>query len=92
MNPLLDVRDLTVAFQTVRGSARAVEEVSFSVHPDETLALIGETGCGKSMTASALLGLAPQGAQVSGQAHFLCQIDKHLFFIPAFRHRLDRLF
>jgi len=70
MNPLLDVKALNVTFLTTGGPARAVEDVTFGIYPDETLALIGETGCGKSMTAHSLLGLAPSGANVSGQILF----------------------
>jgi peptide/nickel transport system ATP-binding protein len=64
--PLLDVRNLTVMLQTQRGPARAVRDVDFSLDRGETLGLVGESGCGKSITALALLGLLPEHAQVTG--------------------------
>lgn len=57
---LLRVAGLTVDFQTSRGLARAVDDVSFSIRRGETLALVGETGCGKSVTARSILRLVPQ--------------------------------
>jgi peptide/nickel transport system ATP-binding protein len=57
--PLLDVRDLSVEFQTRRGVARVLESVSFSLGRGETLGLVGESGCGKSMTALAVMRLIP---------------------------------
>ena len=56
---LLEVKDLTVEFDTLDGVARAVDDVSFDVHPGETLALVGESGCGKSITAMSILRLVP---------------------------------
>ncbi|HZF77865.1 MAG TPA: ABC transporter ATP-binding protein [Acetobacteraceae bacterium] len=68
--PLLEVRDLTVEFATERGRLRAVDGVSFSVQAGETLAIVGESGCGKSVTALSLMGLLPPGARVSGSLRF----------------------
>ena len=59
---LLDVTDLTVAF----AHAAVVRGISFHIDPGETLALVGESGCGKSMTAFALLQLLPRQARISG--------------------------
>jgi peptide/nickel transport system ATP-binding protein len=63
---LLEVGGLTITLQTHRGPARAVRDVSFSLEKGETLGLVGESGCGKSMTAMALMGLLPEGAKVEG--------------------------
>nr|HPU52588.1 ABC transporter ATP-binding protein [Burkholderiaceae bacterium] len=58
--PLLEVRDLGVEFQTRSGIARVLEGVSFTLHRGRTLGLVGESGCGKSITALALMRLIPQ--------------------------------
>ena len=63
---LLDVTDLRVALQTPRGLVEALRGVSFALERGGTLGLIGESGCGKSITALALMGLLPEGAAVSG--------------------------
>ncbi|UFH51073.1 dipeptide ABC transporter ATP-binding protein [Pseudomonas sp. KNUC1026] len=63
---LLDVRGLRVAYQGVA----AVHGLGFQLEAGETLALVGESGCGKSTTAQALMGLLPSNAQVSGLALF----------------------
>ena len=68
--PLLDVRDLRVTLATPRGPADALRGISFTLRRGETLGLIGESGCGKSMTALALMGLLPEGAQVAGSMRF----------------------
>jgi peptide/nickel transport system ATP-binding protein len=69
-SPLLDVTDLRVTLQTPRGPAEALRGVSFSLERGQTLGLIGESGCGKSLTALALMGLLPEAARVSGSIRF----------------------
>ena len=64
--PLLKVLDLRVTLATAQGRVDALRGVSFSLERGGTLGLIGESGCGKSMTALALMGLLPEGASVSG--------------------------
>ena len=68
--PLLEVSDLQVCLPTARGMACPVRGVGFTLERGDTLGLIGESGCGKSMTALALLGLLPDGAVVSGSIRF----------------------
>ena len=63
---LLDVSNLGIRLDTSRGPAQAVREVSFALRRGETLGIVGESGCGKSITALALLGLLPDSAVVSG--------------------------
>ena len=64
--PLIEVKDLGVRLNTSRGPAQAVRGVSFSLKRGETLGLVGESGCGKSVTALALMGLLPDSAVISG--------------------------
>ncbi|MBP6898741.1 MAG: ABC transporter ATP-binding protein [Burkholderiaceae bacterium] len=64
--PLLEVADLRVTLPTSRGPAQALRGVDFTLHRGQTLGLIGESGCGKSLTALALMGLLPDAARVSG--------------------------
>ncbi|CAN5442420.1 ABC transporter ATP-binding protein [soil metagenome] len=67
---LLEVNNLHVRLQTHRGPAEAVRGVSFSLERGETLGLIGESGCGKSITVLSLMGLLPDSAQVTGSIRF----------------------
>ena len=67
---LIEVSQLSIQLQTHRGPARAVRDVSFQINRGEALGLIGESGCGKSITAMALMGLLPDSAQVTGTAIF----------------------
>jgi len=60
----LSVRNLSVSLKTDPGLARAVDRLSFSLHSGEILGLVGESGCGKSITAAALMGLIPSPAGV----------------------------
>ena len=57
--PLLRVKDLAVEFHTMDGTVRAVDAVSFDIWPNETVGLVGESGCGKTVTGLSLLRLIP---------------------------------
>jgi peptide/nickel transport system ATP-binding protein len=61
--PVLDVQDLSVDIATPAGTLRAVRDVSFQVHRGETLCIVGESGCGKSITSLALMSLLPAAAR-----------------------------
>src|SRR3954470_20664751 len=70
--PILDIADLRTWFFTRDGAVRAVDGVSFHVQPGETLAIVGESGCGKSVTALSILRLipSPPGRIVAGTIRF----------------------
>jgi len=69
--PLLQVRDLKVQFWTEDGAVRAVDGVSFNIRSGEILGMVGESGCGKSVTALSILRLlAPPGKIVEGEILF----------------------
>jgi peptide/nickel transport system ATP-binding protein len=65
---LLDIHDLRTYFATDDGIVGAVDGVSFTVEPGKTLGIVGESGCGKSVTNLTIMGLYPKTALVSGQA------------------------
>src|SRR5256714_6605747 len=70
-DPLLSVKDLEVEFWTQRGTVHAVNGISFDIAAGETLGIVGESGCGKSVTSLALLGILPRAGRVaSGTARF----------------------
>ena len=68
--PMLQVNSLQVALPGPRGMARALRGIDLALSRGDTVGLIGESGCGKSMTALALMGLLPDGARVSGSIRF----------------------
>ncbi|MEJ7685515.1 MAG: ABC transporter ATP-binding protein [Variovorax sp.] len=68
--PLLEVDDLHVQLQTQRGPAEAVRGIGFTLERGETLGIVGESGCGKSITVQSLVGLLPANATVTGSIRF----------------------
>jgi peptide/nickel transport system ATP-binding protein len=73
--PLIDVRDLTIDI----GGKRIVDGVTLSVRPGECVAIVGESGAGKSLTAHSLLGLVPHGAKVSAERFEIHGMDARGF-------------
>ncbi|MGO1199493.1 MAG: ABC transporter permease subunit, partial [Dermabacteraceae bacterium] len=65
--PLLEVRDLRVAFPSAHGETDILDGISFQVRPGETMGLVGESGSGKSVASLAVMGLLPRTARISGQ-------------------------
>lgn len=71
MPPLLDIKDLRTVFDTTRGRIRAVDGVSLTVHSGETLGIVGESGCGKTMLSLSIMRLLPaNGKIVNGEIFF----------------------
>lgn len=68
--PLLEVRDLSVTFQTKEGTLKAVDRISFNLARGDILGIVGESGCGKSLTLLSILRLIQNGAQVSGSVMY----------------------
>lgn len=68
--PVLTVSDLTIGFDARHGGVDIVDGISFHVRPGEVLGLVGESGCGKSLTALTVMGLEPKGARIGGQVTF----------------------
>ena len=67
MAELLEVKNLSVTYRSPRGDVQAVRDVSFSLRPGEVLAVVGESGCGKSALCRAVMRLLPDSAAVSGE-------------------------
>jgi peptide/nickel transport system ATP-binding protein len=68
--PLLEVKDLSVGFDTRHGRSTVVDGISFRIDRGTTLGVVGESGSGKSMTSLAIIGLLPKGARTSGSVMF----------------------
>ena len=68
--PLLEVRNLSISFPNAHGDVEIVDNVSFEVRPGETMGLVGESGCGKSITSMAIMGLLPPTAKLTGEILF----------------------
>lgn len=68
--PVLEVKNLSIAFPAQHGEVNIVDNVSFSVRPGETMGLVGESGCGKSISSMAVMGLLPPTARITGEILF----------------------
>jgi ABC-type dipeptide/oligopeptide/nickel transport system ATPase component len=70
-NCILDVKDLHVEFRTDLGTVSAVNGVDFHVRQGDSIAIVGESGCGKSVTAYSILRILPRSARIpAGQINF----------------------
>jgi len=81
MQPILDVQNISISFDTHAGEVKAVDGVSFQVYPGEAIGLVGESGCGKSVTAQSIMRLisTPPGRYVNGKILFE---DRDLLTLP----------
>ncbi|MEV5709649.1 dipeptide/oligopeptide/nickel ABC transporter permease/ATP-binding protein [Actinoallomurus sp. NPDC052274] len=68
--PIVRVKDLRIGFDDRHDGVDIVDGISFDVRPGEVLGLVGESGCGKSLTALTIMGLQPRGARVGGEIVF----------------------
>jgi peptide/nickel transport system ATP-binding protein len=66
VSAMLDVRDLRLEFKTSRGNLKALNGITFEVHSGEVFGLVGETGCGKTVTGLSILRLLPRSAAITG--------------------------
>src|SRR3954462_13455362 len=64
--PVLSVRNLEVEFPTRRGTLTAIDDVSFDIAPGEVLGVVGESGAGKSITGTAIIGLLERSGRIAG--------------------------
>lgn len=68
--PIVEVKNLSISFPSAHGDVKIVDNVSFDVRPGETMGLVGESGCGKSIVSMAIMGLLPPTACIEGQILF----------------------
>ncbi|THF47124.1 ABC transporter ATP-binding protein [Allorhizobium terrae] len=74
-HPILDIRNLSTRFDTRSGTAQAVDRVSLSLEAGKTLCIVGESGCGKSITALSIMGLVPYPGKIVGGEVLLDGVD-----------------
>lgn len=87
MDALLEVKNLSVSFDTPRGELQAVRDVSFDLHAGEVLAIVGESGCGKSVLCKAIMKLLGPDARIKNGSIFLDGVD-----VTSYRQRdMERL-
>lgn len=70
MKELVRFENFSLTFKTLYGEIKALRNISFSINNDEIVALVGETGCGKTMTGLSIVGLLPENAKTSGKIFF----------------------
>lgn len=87
---LLEVKDLEVSFKTYAGLVKAVRGVSFHVNKGETLALVGESGCGKTVTAKAIIGILPKYQTIIGKNSQIILNGQNVLGLPEKKMRKVR--
>ena len=84
-NDLLQVTDLSVHFNTINGTVKAVDGISFYLKKGETLGIVGESGSGKSITSLGIMGLLPKKGEIeTGRASFPKQKRRNGFIVKRF--------
>ena len=86
---LLRVENLKTYFRTAEGLARAVDGVSFEIQPNEIFAIVGESGCGKSVTALSIIQLVPQPAGFIAEGEIYYK-DREITRLPEVERRKIR--
>ena len=74
---LLEVKDLHTYFELEEGTLKAVNGVSFSIRKNRTLGIVGESGCGKSVTAQSIMRITPQTQQQDERANSSASRNRH---------------
>ncbi len=78
--PLLKIKNLNVFFRATKSSIKVLSEISLQIEEGEAFGLVGESGCGKTLTALSIMGILPQGAYAEGEIIFkgnnLLKLDK----------------
>ena len=82
MNRLLEVRHVAVAYQTFHGTVQSVRDISFAMEKGQTIALVGESGCGKSVTAKSIMGLVKKPGRILEGSEILFNGSDVLKFSP----------
>ena len=90
MDNVLDVKDLHTSFYTYAGEVKAVDGVSFQVAAGDAVALVGESGCGKSVTALSIMGLLQYPGRITGGGEEV-QVADQVLATPEAAHQLQLL-